>query len=388
MKTETTVLLKSRFFKYLIVFVIVFFFSLPFTGRMCRASVNTYRVSVSTGYLALRTAPSYDSSNEIGQLYSGEMVEATDYRNSSYWYVYSPKLGCSGYVNCDYLVYAASSSSTWTVAVSKGYLALRNAKAFDASNEIGQLYNGDTVDVTDASDDTYWYVYSPKLCQYGYVNRNYLYGGSVEVWKVSVSKGYLALRNAKAYDESNEIGELYTGDIVQPIDTSDSCYWYVYSPKLQQYGYVNKDYLYGGRSTSVVSSMRTVHVAKGYLALRCAKAYDASNEIGELYSGDTVQLIDTSDATYWYVYSPKYAAYGFVNRNYLENETSYPIRTVSVAKGYLALRCAMAYDEDNEIGQLYSGDTVEVIDSSDSSYWYVYSPTLDRYGYVNKDYLF
>lgn len=102
----------------------------------------------------------------------------------------------------------------------------------------------------------------------------------------------------------------------------------------------------------------------------------------------TVQLIDTSDATYWYVYSPKYAAYGFVNRNYLENETSYPIRTVSVAKGYLALRCAMVYDEDNEIGQLYSGDTVEVIDSSDSSYWYVYSPTLDRYGYVNKDYLF
>lgn len=91
MKTETTVLLKSRFFKYLIVFVIVFFFSLPFTGRMCRASVNTYRVSVSTGYLALRTAPSYDS-------------------DSCYWYVYSPKLQQYGYVNKDYLYGGRSTS--------------------------------------------------------------------------------------------------------------------------------------------------------------------------------------------------------------------------------------------------------------------------------------
>lgn len=388
MKTETTVLSKSRCLKWLMIFVTLFFISLPFFGRVCHASVNTYRISVATGYLALRTDPSYDSRNEIGSLYSGETVEVTDYSNPSYWYVYSPKLGCYGYVNCDYLVYAASSSSTWTVTVSKGYLALRNAKSFDASNEIGQLYTGDTVDVTDTSDDTYWYVYSPKLCKYGYVNRNYLYGGSVDVWTVSVSKGYLALRNARAYDASNEIGELYTGDIVQLIDTTDSSYWYVYSPKLQKYGYVNKDYIYGGRTTASASSMRTVHVSKGYLALRCAKAYDASNEIGELYSGDMVQLIDTSDSTYWYVYSPKYASYGFVDRNYLANETSYSTRTVRVSKGYLALRCAMAYDEDNEIGQLYSGDTVEVIDSSDSSYWYVYSPTLDSYGYVNKDYLF
>ena len=61
---------------------------------------------------------------------------------------------------------------------------------------------------------------------------------------VSVAKGYLALRTAKAYDEANEIGELYTGDTVQVTDTSDSTYWYVYSPKHGKYGYVNKDYLY------------------------------------------------------------------------------------------------------------------------------------------------
>ena len=53
-------------------------------------------------------------------------------------------------------------ASTYTVVVDKGYLALRTAKAYDSRNEIGELYTGDTVDVTDTSDSTYWYVYSPK----------------------------------------------------------------------------------------------------------------------------------------------------------------------------------------------------------------------------------
>lgn len=376
----------SHLLKWAALFTLAFLLSLPAGTRLCRASVNTYRVSVAKGYLALRTAKAYDSSNEIGQLYSGETVEVTDSSDSSYWYVYSPKYNACGYVNCKYLVYAASSSSTWTVAVSKGYLALRTAKAYDSSNEIGQLYTGDTVDVTDASDATYWYVYAPKLGKYGFVNRNYLYGGSVSVWTVSVAKGYLALRSAKAYDSSNEIGQLYSGETVQPIDTSDATYWYVYSPKYQKYGYVNSKYLYSG-STSGTSDMRTVSVSKSYLALRSAKAYDYANEIGKLYSGDTVQVIDTSDDTYWYVYSPKYALYGFVNKDYLTGG-SYTQKTVHVSIGYLALRASDDFSADNEIGQLYSGDTVEVIDGSGASFAYVYAPSLEKYGYVNNEYIY
>ena len=99
-----------------------------------------------------------------------------------------------------------SGGSSYTVSVSKGYLALRTAKAYDSRNEIGELYSGDTVQVQDTSDSTYWYVYSPKLNKSGYVNRNYLVGGStpsVVTKTVSVSKGYLALRTAKAYDDRN-----------------------------------------------------------------------------------------------------------------------------------------------------------------------------------------
>ena len=67
-----------------------------------------------------------------------------------------------------------AATTSYTVTVADGYLALRNAKAYDDKNEIGKLYTGDTVDVTDSSGSTYWYVYSSRLGKSGYVNKNYL----------------------------------------------------------------------------------------------------------------------------------------------------------------------------------------------------------------------
>ena len=389
-------------------------FPVVFCARTVRAVSGTaYTVSVSSGYLALRTAKAYDSRNEIGELYSGDTVYLQDGSDSTYWYVYSPKLGKYGYVNRNYLIGGGSSGgstsgTTYTVSVSSGYLALRTAMAYDSRNEIGQLYSGDTVTVQDFSDATYWYVYSPKLGKYGYVNRNYLIGGgssggssvSGTPCTVSVSSGYLALRTAMAYDSSNEIGALYSGETVYVQQYTSSNYWYVYSPKLGKYGYVNCNYLIGGGSSgnTISGTPYTVSVASGYLALRTAMAYDSSNEIGSLYSGDTVYVQQYSSSNYWYVYSPKLGKYGYVNCSYLigggssgssssgtVSGTSY---TVNVASGYLALRTAMAYDSSNEIGRLYSGETVYVQQYSSSDYWYVYSPKLGKYGYVNANYLY
>ena len=281
----------------------------------------------------------------------------------------------------------SASEYTYSVCVSEGYLALRSAKAYDHANEIGRLYPGYTVELLDCSDPTYWYVYAPKLGQYGYVNCNYLISTTGSSWTVRVDSGYLALRTAKAFDASNEIGELYTGDTVWLYDASDSTYWYVYSPKYGVYGFVNKDYLYGG-SIGGSGDTRTVKVDSGYLALRTAKAFDSSNEIGQLYTGDQVQILDTRDSAYWYVYAPKLGRSGYVNRNYLVDSQARVTRTVRVAEGYLALRTAKAYDAQNEIGKLYTGDTVQLIDTSDSGYWYVYAPVLGKSGYVNKDYLY
>lgn len=137
-----------------------------------------------------------------------------------------------------------------------------------------------------------------------------------------------------------------------------------------------------------------VSVASGYLALRNAKAFDASNEIGKMYNGDYVQAIRTNEQ-YWYVYSPSLGAYGYTNSDYLVssvpsmgNAAAYDnVYYASVASGYLALRSAQAYDASNEIGKIANGQEVSVVDASGGTYWYVYVPALDQYGYVNSEYL-
>lgn len=281
----------------------------------------------------------------------------------------------------------AAAGTTFQVNVKSGYLALRSGKAFDKSNEIGQLNTGDLIEVTDRKDSTYWYAYSPKLDKSGYVDRNYISAVenesiSNDSWTVKVKSGYLALRNTAAYNDSNEIGRLNTGDTVLVKDSSDSTYWYVYSPKLDKVGYVDNRYIYN-------SGLWTVKVEKGYLALRNKPAYNDSNEIGQLNTGDTVQVKDTSDSRYWYVYSPLLDKTGYVDKNYITggSEATYPTMTVQVEKGYLALRSMKAYDKDNEIAQLNTGDQVEIIEKEDSTYWYVYVPKLGKEGYVDKNYL-
>ena len=110
----------------------------------------------------------------------------------------------------------------------------------------------------------------------------------------------LDLRTDTSYNSGNEIGELYSGDLVEVLDyTGATGYWYVYSPKYDDFGYVNNDYL--DSVTSSVSSyntMWTVSVSTGYLALRNAPEYDASNEsvssIREIPSGfPTVAILST-----------------------------------------------------------------------------------------------
>ena len=63
-----------------------------------------------SGYLAMRTQPTYDYSNEIrgAELYNGDQVQVkgnpvqgTDGR--TYVLVYSPKTGTTGYVNYGFL---------------------------------------------------------------------------------------------------------------------------------------------------------------------------------------------------------------------------------------------------------------------------------------------
>ena len=60
-------------------------------------------VSVESGYLALRSAPSYDAANEMGRLNNGDLVQVTGSANGSYVQVYCAKYGAYGWVNAGFL---------------------------------------------------------------------------------------------------------------------------------------------------------------------------------------------------------------------------------------------------------------------------------------------
>ncbi len=63
---------------------------------------------------------------------------------------------------------------------------------------------------------------------------------------------------------------------------------------------------------------KTVKVDSGFLALRNDATYAQSNEIGQLYTGDTVQIQGSRAAgSYVFVYSPKYGCCGWVNAGFL-----------------------------------------------------------------------
>ena len=77
------------------------------------ATTNTRVVAnIPDGYLAVRTATSFQYENEIGRLYNGDVVQITgpyvpgtgiNGTPATYVMIYSPRLGISGYVNAAYL---------------------------------------------------------------------------------------------------------------------------------------------------------------------------------------------------------------------------------------------------------------------------------------------
>lgn len=246
---KRNLLSEKKTVKWLALFIFTLIMAFLFTTQNAKAAGTTFKVQVTSGYLALRSEKSFDRNNEIGQLNTGDLVEVMDKKDSTYWYAYSPKLNKSGYVDKNYLQVVENTTATndsWTVKVKSGYLALRNTAAYNDSNEIGRLNTGDMVQVKDTSDSNYWYVYVPQLDKTGYVDKDYLTGGSEVTYPtmtVQVEKGFLALRSAKVYDKNNEIAQLNTGDTVEIIEKEDSTYWYVYVPKLGKEGYVDKNYL-------------------------------------------------------------------------------------------------------------------------------------------------
>ena len=94
-----------------------------------------------------------------------------------------------------------------------------------------------------------------------------------------------------------------------------------YAPS--QSSYSTQSYYDNGfaqQANAVANSGNAVHTVyvDGYLALRSAPEFDPSNEIGRLYTGDTVELISTMNTgSYIEVFCPKYGVYGYVNGGFV-----------------------------------------------------------------------
>lgn len=98
-----------NFRKWLISFLIVFGLLIPALSVTAeQKAAEVYSVKVETGYLALRSKPAYDASNELEKLYTGDMFYVMSTYDSTYVYGYSES-GKEGYVNKNYLVRASDS---------------------------------------------------------------------------------------------------------------------------------------------------------------------------------------------------------------------------------------------------------------------------------------
>ena len=86
------------------------------------------------------------------------------------------------------------------VSGTQNYLALRNAPATDARNEIGRLHNGDTFTVTSMETNGFAYGYT-RSGNYGYVNASYLKtAGSKAPQTREETKGTACLKGLVAND--------------------------------------------------------------------------------------------------------------------------------------------------------------------------------------------
>ena len=76
--------MKTKKMTSLALLALILTLACPSAALSGRAAGTTYRVTVSSGYLALRNDTAYDASNEIGKLYTGDTVELCDMTTSAY----------------------------------------------------------------------------------------------------------------------------------------------------------------------------------------------------------------------------------------------------------------------------------------------------------------
>ena len=285
--------------------------------------------------------------------------------------------------------------------VNADYLNIRSGKGTDTSI-IGGLTQGSVVTILDNSDANWVKIRTAGGIE-GYVAREYLTGAETpsepttpetpsETTTATVNADVLNVRSGKGTDTSI-IGTLLNGETVTVLDNSDAG-WVKIRTASGLEGYVAREYLTGAETPSepttpeTPSETTTATVNADVLNVRSGKGTDTSI-IGTLQNGETVTVLDNSDAT-WVKIKTSSGLEGYVHRDYLNIGSSTPetpseTTTATVNADVLNVRSGKGTDT-SIVGTIRNGETVTVLDNSDAT-WVKVKTSSGLEGYVHRDYL-
>ena len=141
-------------------------------------------------------------------------------------------------------------------------------------------------------------------------------GAQVEVLDLKNGWNLIRYNGTVGYIHGGNLADSYTAKKAAPASNTAPAASTASSTK----NYFDTNWSQSARnmSNNCIGETKTVVVTDGYLALRSAASYDAANEIGKLYTGDTVRIQGSFDGSYALVYSTKYDTVGWVNAGFLK----------------------------------------------------------------------
>ena len=364
--------------------------------------------AITTDYLNLRSGAGLNH-NVLTVLAKGAVVDVID-NNDGTWVKVKTNDGTVGYCSKDYLQMEVAPT---TVSLSETERTVTAGESFEFTATISDeslptavSTNAGAVQVTYLRQEGNTHIYQIQALQAGNAEIRISANGACASLQVTVDAAqqetqgqqatvnadYLNIRSGKGTDTSI-IGGLTQGSVVTILDNSDAN-WVKIRTAGGIEGYVAREYLTGAETPSepttpeTPSETTTATVNADVLNVRSGKGTDTSI-IGTLQNGETVTVLDNSDAT-WVKIKTSSGLEGYVHRDYLNFGSnagggSSTVKYAQVTADVLNVRSGMG-TEYSKIGSVSYGEIVEVLDDSNAG-WAKIKTSSGLEGYVSKDYL-
>ena len=364
--------------------------------------------AITTDYLNLRSGAGLNH-NVLTVLAKGAVVDVIDNSDAT-WVKVKTNDGTVGYCSKDYLQMEVAPT---TVSLSETARTVTAGESFEFTATISDeslptavSTNAGAVQVTYLRQEGNTHIYQIQALQAGDAEIRISANGAcaslqvtvnaaqqeIQGQQATVNADYLNIRSGKGTDTSI-IGGLTQGSVVTILDNSDAG-WVKIRTAGGMEGYVAREYLTGAEAPSepttpeTPSETTTATVNADVLNVRSGKGTDTSI-IGTLLNGETVTVLDNSDAT-WVKIKTASGLEGYVHRDYLNfgSDTgggSSTAKYAQVTADVLNVRSGMG-TEYSKIGSVSYGEIVEVLDDSNAG-WAKIKTSGGLQGYVSKDYL-